>query len=69
MQKVITITGTTNRRDQTGREQTEEFTETEYPQLNRYLEDGFTVRGAYQNFSDTSENYSITFLLRKLEER
>lgn len=56
MEKVITIAG--NSLVNTG-----EFTETEYPELNKYLENGYRVKQTISNSPKEKSNFSITFIL------
>ena len=60
--KVITITTHTNIL-----ERDELFKETEYPKLNEYLEQGYTVKESIPITinSTTAYMYSITFILEK----
>ena len=59
MDKVITITSHTG-----VFEGKEKFVETEYPTLNKYLEDGYNV---FDKLLTTNSNvYTITFILRKI---
>jgi len=62
MQKVITITTHTNIIDKN-----EKFTEREYPKLNEYLEEGYTVVDSIPIMkpADASYMYAITFILNK----
>lgn len=62
MQKVITITSHTNllQRD-------EKFNESEYPTLNKYLQEGYRVTQTFPIIkpADNSFTYAITFILAK----
>lgn len=62
MQKVITITTHTNIIDKE-----DMFTETEFPKLNEYLEDGYEIVNTIPVIkpADPSYRYAITFILRK----
>jgi hypothetical protein len=62
MQKVITITSHTNIIDDENK-----FIENEYPKLNKYLEDGYTVAQTIPILkqADSSYMYAITFILHK----
>lgn len=63
MDKIITVTSHTNTL-----EKGEKFMETEYPQLNKYLEQGYVVINTYPIIkpADASYMYSIVFHLRSL---
>lgn len=60
MQKVITITSYTGIV-----EQNKDFKESEYPQLNKYLKEGYTIKQAIPIVkpADQSYMYAITFIL------
>jgi len=62
MFKVITITSHTNIVDDK-----DKFTESEYPILNKYLEEGYLVHSTIPILkpADVSYMYAITFILRK----
>lgn len=62
MQKVITITTHTNIIDDKVN-----FTEMEYPKLNQYLKDGYSIAETIPIIkpADPSYMYAITFILRK----
>ncbi len=62
MQKVITLT---NHLGITDREAM--FTEKEYPQLSKYLDEGYNVIQAIPISIPGDIKYSITFILEKLE--
>jgi len=61
MVKVITITSHTNiiEKDQ-------KFIETEYPELNKYLEEGYYIKNTIPILkpADPSFRYAITFILQ-----
>lgn len=65
MQKVITITSSTGimKRDNS------EFIESEYPELNKYLEQGFEVKKTIPIIkpSDQGYTYAVVFILEDLE--
>lgn len=59
MQKVITITSST------GIANNDAFVETEYPDLNQYLSDGYIVREIIPiiKSEDNSDTYAVVFVL------
>jgi hypothetical protein len=61
-QKVITVTSHTNII-----EGKEKFIENEYPTLNKYLEDGYTIQQTIPIIkpADVSYMYSVVFILAK----
>ncbi|MBF6641803.1 hypothetical protein IVB69_09965 [Flavobacterium sp. J49] len=61
MQKVITITQLTVGVTTTSKV----FLETEYPQLTKYLEEGYIIRQTIHTELTTSTAYAITFILEK----
>ena len=61
MQKVITVTQLTVGVTTTAKV----FIETEYPELNKYLENGYIVRQAIHTMLSTATAYAITFVLEK----
>jgi len=64
MQKVITITTHTLLK---GEDPKTRFLETEYPTLNKYLEDGYEIKTSIPILkeSEASHCYAITFILEK----
>ena len=62
MQKVLTVTTHTNIIDRDGK-----FVESEYPTLNKYLEEGYKISQVIPITlnSATAYMYSITFVLEK----
>jgi len=62
MQKVITISSFTNLT-----EKGDKFNETEYPSLNKYLEEGYTIRQTIPIIkpADVTNTYAVIFILEK----
>jgi hypothetical protein len=62
MQQVITITSRTDIL-----KQGQDFEETEYPQIKKYLEEGYVITQVLPILkpADTSYRYAITFILSK----